>query len=104
MLEVKNGTPVFHGAEELTRSRPADDVELRQWLRRAEVVMVVRQHLRHGVQSEACARRISTLHDDTDISVAELPMNALEVTCSEEQQVDAHLRRLLEAHAFHALR
>ena len=76
-----------------------DGVELRQRVRRAEVVVVQADRIRSGIQREVARFTFAFLQDHPELGRPDVARDAVELADREEEQIGAHFRRGGEQHA-----
>ena len=102
-LEGEDRAPVFHRAEKLGLPRPGNIIELRQWIRRAEIVVEEGQDGRCAVERILPLIGFALAHDDADIGPSHLAVDPFKIAQAEEQQIAGHDRRTAKGDAAQAI-
>jgi hypothetical protein len=101
-LAEEDRAPVLHRARDVAGR--GHQVELRQRISAAEIVVVIGQELFGGLQGIARLGSLALADHDADRGSVDVLRHPLQVADSEEQQVRAHPWRRLEAHALETAR
>src|SRR5437764_3513994 len=99
-LVISDSAPVFHRAAETTRQ--SDLVEFRQWIRHAEIIVVVSKNLRCYFERVAAEFCFALRCDHTNLRGSTSRFDEIKLARDEDIQITRHRRRGGEADFFPA--